>query len=385
MKIAFIGQKGIPSVSGGVEKHVEELAVHLAKAGHEVMAYARHSYSPQTPREYKGVRLVSLPSLATKNLDAITHTFLACLDLLRRKVDIVHFHSIGPSSLIPLVRLLKPGVKIIATIHSQDYCQTKWGSFARFYLKLGERIACRFADETIVISRSLAEHVYKVYGTGSKYIPNGVSQPRFLKANLITRRWGLVKDDYILVVSRLIPNKGLHFLIKAYNLLASDKKLVIVGDSAYTDEYAESIRRQAATNPNIIFTGSLSGDILCELFSNARLFVHPSELEGMSIAVLEALSYGLTVLASDIRENVEALKGFGFTFRNRDCEDLCRVMADLISETKAPRQYSSVPNHLVEHDWELIARATEELYLSPRRQGSNVIWRQLCTRFATFL
>jgi len=177
MKIVFIGQKGMPSISGGVERHVEELAVRLVKEGHDVSCYTRHNYSDKDIQEYKGVRLVNLPSIASKNLDTIVHTFLSCLHVVffERKVDVVHFHSIGPSSLLWLVKLMKPRTAIVSTFHTQCYKHKKWGVFARKYLKLGEYVCNRFADEVIVISKNLQEYVQKLYKREVNYIPNGVN------------------------------------------------------------------------------------------------------------------------------------------------------------------------------------------------------------------
>jgi glycosyltransferase involved in cell wall biosynthesis len=165
MKIIMIGQKGIPSRGGGVEKHVEDLSTRLVNAGHEVLAYTRPSYTEKHLKEYKGVRLISLPSVKTKNLDAISHTFLACLHLIFRirKVDIVHFHAIGPSSLLLLIKIFRPGIKIVSTFHCQDYFHQKWGFFAKTYLKLGEYICCKFSDKTIAVSEELKKYAEKKY------------------------------------------------------------------------------------------------------------------------------------------------------------------------------------------------------------------------------
>lgn len=389
MNIAFVGQKGIPSVSGGVEKHVEELAVQLAAAGHDVSVYSRASYDDGATSSYRGVSIIRLPSIATKNLDAITSTFLACLDLMRREVDIIHFHSIGPSSLIPLMRLLKPSARIVSTIHSQDYCQDKWGWFARTYLKIGERIASKFAHRTIVISHSLDSYVRRRYDAEPTYIPNGVSESIFLEPSLITSEFGLKKNSYILAVSRLIPNKGLHHLVAAYNGLETDKKLVIVGDSAFTDEYAQLIMSMAESNPNIIFTGRRSGAILSELFTNAALFVHPSELEGLSIAILEAMAHGKAVLASDIPENIEALKGAGFLFKNKDKRDLREKLAILLADPVSCAEVGRRGQQRVvsEHAWLAIGASTEQLYREAlaTRSVRRSAWELMAARFATFL
>lgn len=321
MKIYFIGQKGIPTKFGGVERHVEELSTRLVKAGHEVFVYVRPNYTDKKLTKYKGVNLICLSSVATKHLDAISHTFRACLDVIRRDADVIHFHSIGPSSLLWLVKLLKPGVPVVATFHSMCYFHQKWGWFARAYLKFGEMVACVVADATIAISKSLTNYAKKTYGREAIYIPNGVGMAEFMAPNEI-KQWGLTKSNYILSVSRLVRHKGIHYLIEAYNRLKTDKKLVIVGEGAFTDDYVKELKLLAEGNKNIIFTGSQNGDILQELFSNAYLFVQPSESEGLSIALLEAMSYGKATLVSDIPENIEAIEDAGLTFKNKDADDL---------------------------------------------------------------
>jgi len=366
MKIAIIGQKGIPSKFGGVEKHVEELSVRLAAAGHEVIVYTRKNYTPQDLKEYKGVKLVSLPNLGTKHLDAISHTFNACLDVIfRRKVDIVHFHSIGPSSLIWLVKLFKPGTPVVATFHTQCYFHKKWNTFARLYLKFGEYVCCRLANKTITVSKTLKEYARQKYGIDAVYIPNGVPRAIKLKAELI-KKWGLDEKNYILSVSRLVKHKGIHHLIKAYLGLATDKKLVIVGDHAYTDDYTSQLKELAAGHPNIVFTGNQNGAALQELFSNAAIFVQPSESEGLSIALLEAISFGLPVLVSDIPENKEVVQDYGYYFKVNDSQDLKLKLPHVLHEKEESGRFAdkALTRILDEYDWEKITENVIKIYRS---------------------
>ncbi len=320
MKIAFIGQKGIPARNGGVERYVENLSANLVEQDHEVLVYARKKYNPGL-KEYKGVKIISLPSLSGKNFEAISHTFLACLDLWRRKVDVINFQSIGPSSLIWLVRLLKPKTPIVFTFHCQDYYHQKWGRFARWYLHFGERTGCKFAHATVTVSKGLNKYAREKYNINPIYIPNGVSAPEIIPVSQI-RRWGLEKNNYIVAVSRLIRHKGLHYLIKAFQDLKTDKKLVIVGDSSYTDDYVQELHELANDNNNIIFTGNQTGRLLGELYSNAYTFVQPSESEGLSISLLEGMSYGRACLVSDIDANTEAIGDAGLIFQNKNVADL---------------------------------------------------------------
>jgi len=378
MKIAFIGQKGIPAISGGVEKHVEELAVRLAAQGHEVIVYTRPNYCPAEKKEFKGVRLISLPTIPTKHLDAISHTFFACLHVIFRagKLDIVHFHSIGPSSMIGLLKLFKPRTPIIATFHTQCYFHKKWGSFAQAYLKFGEWACHKFADKVIVVSKSLAGYSKDKYQRNARYIPNGATLNKAVPAKEITEKWGLEKESYILAVSRLIRHKGLHHLIAAYNKLNEEAikvKLVIVGDGSYTDGYVKEIKKLAQGNKNIIFTGRQSGRALEELFSNALFFVQPSESEGLSIALLEAMSYGLGVLASDIPENKEAVQDAGYYFKTKDAADFKDKLEKVLARPEVMREKGAEARERVKkfYDWDVITEETARVYEQEITKGSK--------------
>ncbi|HTX87210.1 MAG TPA: glycosyltransferase family 4 protein [Candidatus Nanoarchaeia archaeon] len=365
MKIAIIGQKGIPSRSGGIEKHVEDLSVRLVKAGHEVLVYTRPNYTDKNLQEFQGVKLISLPSIATKHLDAITHTFLACFDVAKRDVDVIHFHSIGPSSLLWLVKILKPGVPVIATYHCQDYYHQKWGLFAKIYLKIGEFFACRVADKTIAVSKVLKEFAAKQYGRVPEYIPNGVVEGKNIVARDI-KKFGLEKDGYILSVGRLVKHKGFEYLIRAFKNVKTDKKLVIAGGSAFTDKYVCHLKELAAGDKRIVFTGAQTGSVLAELFSNAYLFVQPSESEGLSIALLEAMAYGKATLVSDIPANREAISYTGYTFRNMNVADLVGKLNGLLRNSEMVREMGEMQKKraLKEYDWEKILAKTQNVYRS---------------------
>lgn len=364
MRIAFIGQRGIPAKYGGVEKYVEEVVKRLVKAGNEVIVYTRPNYTSPKLKEYEGVKLVSLPCLDTKHLEAISHTFLACLHVIFQKVDAVHFHSIGPSSLIWLVKLFKPRTPIVFSFHSQDYFHQKWGWAAKLYLKTGELVGCRFSDSIITGSFMLPEYVLRKYGKPSVYIPNGAVVYEPLAASLIKEKYGLEKDGYILAVSRLIRHKRLHDLIEAYKNLKTAKKLVIVGEGVHTDKYEQSLKEMSEGNPNIIFTGNQSGRVLAELYSNACLFVQPSESEGLSIALLEAMSYALPVLVSDIPENIEVVRDLGESFVKNDVGDLGRKLAQMLHDEAKMKESGIRLRKRVEeeYDWDRIAMRIEDIY-----------------------
>jgi len=362
MKIVFIGQKGIPAKTGGVERHVESLALKLAADGQEVLVYSRHNYSLGL-KEYKGVKIISLPNLPGKNFEAITHTFLACLDVIFRKVDVIHFQSIGPASLLWLVKLLKPRTPIVFTFHCQDYYHQKWGRVAKWYLKFGEKIGCLWADKIIVISKELNNYVTHKYKKTAIYIPNGASVNEILPPKEI-RRYGLEENNYLVAVSRLVRHKGLQYLVEAYKQLKIDKKLVIVGAGAYTDDYVRELHDLAKGDDNIIFTGNQSGRSLAELYSNAYAFIQPSESEGLSIALLEAMSYGRACLVSDIEANQEALGDTGLTFKNKDVNDLKNKLEYLLSnpEQIAILGQKALARVATEYNWENIVTSTQKVY-----------------------
>ena len=363
MRIFFIGQKGIPSKSGGVEKHVEELSARLAKQGHEVFVYTRPNYTKPGLKKYKGVNLISLPNIATKHLDAISHTFMACIDVLFRKADVVHFHSIGPSSLLWIVKILKPGTSVIATFHARCYFHKKWGVFARSFLKFGEYIVCNWTDRTITVSRGLNKYVEDTYNRETAYIPNGVELPECIQPRLI-KKWGLKKNGYVLAVSRLVRHKGLHTLISAYNQIETDKKLVIVGGGVFTDDYVVELKKLAGDNKNIIFTGQQSGRALKELFTNAHFFVQPSESEGLSIAILEAMSYKKAVLASDIKENKEAIGKTGIIFKVNDIDSLKRKLQFVLRKPALIQEKGKLGRKRVEkfYNWADITHEVAAVY-----------------------
>jgi len=374
MNVYILGQKGIPAHGGGVERHVEELATRLVKEGQEVFVYARKGYTQSDLATYKGVHILYTPTLYTKHLEAILHTFFSILDLVKRKnVDIIHIHAIGPSLLVPFARLMKPRAKIISTIHCSDYHHQKWGAFARFALRLGERIGATMSHLPITVSRGLKQHIKKEYNADGIYIPNGVPLPELNSNPALLKEWGLESGQYIVAISRLIRHKGLHFLIDAYKQLDTDKKLVIVGGAEYTDDYVKELHEMAKGHNGIIFTGKQSGDVLKALFEHAYLFVQPSLSEGLSIALLEALSYKQAVLASDIPENMEVIEKVGYPFKSGDVNDLKKKLAFLLTHPEIVKQYKEKGRDHVatNYNWEIIAKNTVEAYKHVRKKRSK--------------
>lgn len=359
MKIAFIGQKGIPARNGGVERHVEFLSAHLQKSGHKVLVYNRRGYTPIKLTEFDGVKLIYKPYLNHKNLASITHTLGASLDVLRRRPDIIHYHGVGPSLLLWLPKIFCPRAKLVATLHSFDYDNEKWGGFAKMMLRLGEKAMFTFADAVIVLTPATQEYARKKYGRETFLIPNGTEiEPEQAEAAL--KFWGLEKRGYIFSASRLIKLKGLQYLIQAFKRLATDKKLVIAGDG----EYEEELKRLAGDDRRILFVGNQTGDALRQLFAHAYLFVQASEMEGMSLSLLEAMGKRVACLASDIEGNKETLRETGFFFRSRDDRDLGVKLEHILenpeeTEQKALAAYERAQQ---EYDWSRVAAKTVAVY-----------------------
>lgn len=382
MKIAFIGQKGIPAKLGGVERHVEELAAKLAERGHEVFVYARNNYTDKKLKEYKGVKLIHLPSISTKHLDAISHTFLATAHALFRDYDIVHYHAIGPASLSFLIKIFKRNTGLVATYHCQDYYHQKWGAVARAYLKFGEYVTCKAPDVTIAVSNTLKNFIKKKFAREAVAISSGTAVSWSPNDSELAR-WDLEKENYILSVSRLIRHKGIQYLIKAYrNLeqknLTNGKKLVVVGDGFHTDDYVAELKKLSAGSPNIIFTGAQTGEMLSQLFSHAYLFVQPSEAEGLSVALIEAMGYGRATLSSDIVENIETTFGMGFSFRNKDAADLEKKLEKLLIDPRAVKEVGEqgLRKAKEHYGWNEIAEKTESVYnqVISKKHNKQKLW-----------
>ena len=364
----MVGQKGIPAVGGGIESHVENLSAGLAilNNSNKVVVYTRPNYTDKNLRSFRKVVLVSLPSMTGKYVDAISHTFLACLDLFKRRkeVDIVHFHGIGPASLIWLVKIFIPNVKIVFTFHCRDYFHEKWGYFSRLYLKMGELIGCRMADVVVAVSHSLKEYVKNIYGVDAVYIPNGVDLNVEINKSVNTR-YNLEDGGYILSASRLVRHKNIHQLIKAFKEIKTNKKLVIAGGSVYTDKYTNELRDLAKNDSRVIFVGNQEKESLAGLYNGALAFVQPSLSEGLSIALLEAMSYNKIILSSDIDENREALGDNGVLFRVNNVDDLKDKLEKIIENPGSFDVFCRNGRKRVEHEysWEIISKLTSDYYL----------------------
>lgn len=357
----MFGIKGIPCPSGA-ENVAEQIGSRLVEHGHRVTVYVRPHYTPRECCEHRGMRLVHLPSIPTKNFDAITHSFLASLVSMKEKPDIVHIHSMGSALFAPISELR--GIKTVVQSHGLDYQRAKWGWFARTYLRMSDYFMVAFPSATTVVSRKLQRYYFERYKRKVHYIPNGVDAFEKVMPEEI-HKLGLKGNDYILFAARLVPEKGCHYLVEAYKKLNNQsKKLIIAGDSSYGERYATELKKEG--NENIRFIGFATGRLLKELYSNAYFFVLPSEVEGLSTALLEAMSYGNCILASDIEENCEAIGGNGFTFKSKNVDDLKLRMEYLLENENVVREYQEKACvHVRSHyNWDSVVDQYEQLYYS---------------------
>ena len=365
MKIAIIGQKGLPlgADAGGVERHVEELGARLAGHGHVVIVYVRPRYATEAEREYRGMKLVRTWSFQTRYFDTLTHSISATLDAARRGANIIHYHGVGPATVAWLARLLAPRARVIVTFHSIDRLHQKWGFIARAYLRFGEWAALHFPHATIVVSHSIQEYCQRVYGRDTIRIPNGSIIPDYPGSDRLGK-WGIKPDSYILTVARLVRQKGIHHLIKAFDGFELEKKLVIVGAADAHTEYAEEIRKLSEGNTAIVFAGFQHGVELAQLYANAYLYVQPSEAEGLAVSILEAMAAARCVLVSDIPANVESIDHSGLTFVNADVEDLRVQLRKLINhpEIVTERGRKGREHVRFNYDWDRITERTEAVY-----------------------
>lgn len=361
MKIVVTGTRGIPDIPGGVETHCEELFPRIAAMGHDVTVIRRTPYIAKSKdlKEYKGVKLVDVFAPRKKSIEAIVHTFLAVIKARQLNADIVHIHAVGPSLMVPLARLL--GMKVVSTNHGPDYERQKWGRLAKSVIKLGESLGTRFSNRVIVISTTIADILRRNYGrTDTTLIFNGVNIPKKSQSRDWLERWGIADRPYILAIGRFVKEKGFHDLIDAYlaSGLHGKYALVIAGDTDHEDDYSLSLK-QKAREAGVVLTGYIKGESLNQLMTNASLFVIPSYHEGLPIALLEAMSYNLDVIASDIPANrLKQLADDDF-FATGNTAGLAAALRRKLAKPAAPRLYD-----LSAFNWDNIARQTLAVYES---------------------
>lgn len=370
MKIAMIGHKRIPSREGGVEVVVEELSKRMVQRGHTVEAYNRISIGRRSDekqmklKSYCGIRLISIATFPQKQLNAVVYSLGASIRALFGRYDFIHYHAEGICYMIWLPHLF--GMKTVVTVHGLDWKRAKWGGFASWFIKLGEKAAVRYADQMIVLSQDMQSYFKKEYDRETVYIPNGIVKPVAKPADQIRKKFGIEKDGYCLLVARLVPEKGIHYLIESFKKVNTNKKLMIVGDNHTGDEYVRQIEEMAQGDQRILFTGFAEGELLEELFSNAYVYILPSDIEGMPMSLLEAMSYGNCCLTSDIPENAEVVGGSGILFRKSDIGDLTQQLQRLCDNPDIVASYQQESSEAVceKYDWEKIADQTIELYRS---------------------
>lgn len=407
LRIAMIGHKRIPSREGGVEIVVEELASRMVERGCKVTAYNRSGHHvagkdivdehATNGRDYKGIRLVTVPTPQKKSLNAVIYAFFATVRASFGKYDVVHLHAEGPAFMSFIPKLF--GKKVVVTIHGLDWQRAKWGGFGSWFLKAGEKMAVRKADAIITLSGNMQKYFQDTYGRETICLPNGVNQPESRTCHIITQKYGLMGDDYILFLARLVPEKGLEYLLDAYDNLVlqgspiGQKKLIIAGGSSHTDQYMERISEKVASlnhkylyryhlmkkkekskdkdknidmvsgqHPKkIIMTGFVQGEELQELYSNASLYVLPSDVEGMPLSLLEALSYGNTCLVSNIPENLEVVGQDAYSFEKGNVQDLMKKLVEIFDHEPGNRK--EIQRHIMEkYNWDDITGRTLQLY-----------------------
>ena len=367
MRIAMVGHKYVPSREGGVEIVVEELSKRLASQGHEVTIYnrKRKQYSPI--KSYEGCKVETVFTVDKKSLDAIVYAFFATLNVRRlikkRKLDVAHFHCEGPCfflNLLPKNKKKYP-TKVVVTIHGLDWQRGKWGGLASKIIKRGEKNAVKYADEIIVLSKNNQKYFKDTYQRETTFIPNGIEIPVMRKPEIIKDKYGLVENSYVLFLARIVPEKGLHYLLDAWKMIPPeikrDIKLVVAGGSSHTDDYYESIVKVMSEDQTVIPTGFVQGQELEEIFSNCLIYVLPSDIEGMPMSLLEAMSYNKVCLVSNIPENVEAVDDSCFVFNKGDVYDLRSKIIDILSNKKF-----SLSNERQLIDWNEVVSRTIQIY-----------------------
>ena len=349
---------------------VAELSSGMVEKGHAVTCYNRKGHhvsgadfdEAEQLSEYKGVRLKNVTTIQKKGLAAMSASFFAAIRAAFGRYDVVHFHAEGPCAMLWLPKLF--GKKCIATVHGLDHQRAKWGKFASWYIKTGEKVAVRHADEIIVLSANVKQYFTDTYGRETVFIPNGVSRPSIVEAEEITAKYGVKKDEYILFLGRLVPEKGLRYLIEAFKQTKTDKKLLIAGGASDTGDFETELKTMAEDDPRILFTGFVQGKILDELYGNAYIYTLPSDLEGMPLSLLEAMSYGNCCLTSDIPECAEVIEDHGVTFPKSDVAALRDTLQALCDDPARVAEYKAKAADFIcnKYSWSDVVDRTLALY-----------------------
>lgn len=370
MKILMLGHKRIPSRAGGVEIVVGELSRRMVALGHQVVCCNRggHSVSGREidnmrEKYWEGVWLKTVPTLDKKGLAAVTSSFFAAVYAACSDADVIHIHAEGPAFWCWIPRLM--GKRVVVTVHGLDWMRAKWqAGLGKTYIRWGEKMAVRFADEIIVLSENMQAYFADTYGRKTVFIPNGVSAGDRVPAMEIRKQFGLEKDNYLLFLGRLVPEKGVHYLIAAFRHVKTEKYLVIAGGGSDSDAYMRKIKKLAAGDARILFLGHVQERVLEELYSNSYLYVLPSEVEGMPLSLLEAMSYGNCCLVSDIPECAQVVENRGMTFPTGDVDALREALQKLCDDPQQVQRYRETAREFVcqKYNWDDITARTLELY-----------------------
>ena len=371
LRIAFIGGRGVISRYSGIETCYEETGSRLAERGHEVTVYCRNYFTPQQSH-YRNMRLVRLPTLRTKHLETLLHTLLSTIHACRQKYDVVHYHTLGPAVFSYIPRLF--GARTVVTVQGLDWRRKKWGRIASAALRLGEWAAATLPDRTVVVSRALRNYFRHTYALETELIPNGTAlTPRTSGPHL--DKWGLRDNDYVLFMGRFSPEKNCDLLIRAFLRTTTTAKLVLAGGSSYSDSYIQELRRNASDR--VVFLNWVAGDAWQELLTNAALFVLPSDLEGLSLALLDAMGAGVCVLTSDVPENRELVDDVGFVFPRGDEAELARMLQLLLSDPDMRKRAGAAGRRRVQESylWPQIARDLERVYMDAMGSSNPPVFR----------
>lgn len=368
MKIGIIGHKRIPSNEGGIEKGVEQHSVRMVKSGHQVTTYNRgghnvfgKEYDKKKLKEYKGVKIVTVPTVKGAACVPI-YSFLATIHAAITRYDCVSYRASGSCVMIPLAKMF--GLRTVASLHGIDSQRDKWGGFASKYLEFGEKMAATKADVCLVLSQNMKEYIDTKYHTNSVLFANGIDRPIKHTPEIIKKKYKLDRDTFVLSLGRIVPEKGIHYLIDAFKKCKTEKKLVIAGGAEANKEYYKQLIEMAKNDNRIIFTGYVQGQEIQELYSNAYIFALPSNLEGMANALLEAMSYDNCCLISDIPENTEVVGNKAVWFKKGNVEDLANTLQNLLDHSNIVEEYKKESGDYVlnKYNWDYIVEQMLEIY-----------------------
>lgn len=367
LAVSMFGQKRL-SREGGIEIVVKELCTRLVQDGYPVTCYNRSGhhvsgaeYDQKT--EYEGICQKKVPTIEGKGLAAVSSSFFAAFFSAIGHYDVVHIHAEGPAFFAWLPKLFRK--RVVVTIHGIDWQREKWKSgFGSKFIRQGEKNAVKYADEIIVLSKGVQTYFKDTYGRETRFIPNGVNRPELRAARQIAAKFGLEKDSYILFLGRLVPEKGIRYLVEAFKKVKTDKKLVIAGGSSDTESFMEELKELAKSDERILFTGFVQGEILDELYSNAYLYILPSDLEGMPLSLLEAMSYGNCCLVSNIPECTEVVEDKALIFKKSDVNDLRKKLQEACDEPEKVKALKEEAADFIcrKYNWDEVVKETLELY-----------------------